>query len=109
MLTCGVEAGVPFTACKTTADGRVSWKFTPHSKRPAQPIAAVLDAGEPELQESVASRIRTRFENALCTAVAAAAAAEKYAQQIGYQVHFTPGDIRAMGISNFIGMGQEGR
>jgi hypothetical protein len=47
------------------------------------------------------------LESALKTAVSAAAAAEKHGLEIGYNVRFTPADIRAMGISVLISM--EGR
>lgn len=51
---------------------------------------------------------QTQLEHALKTAVAAAAAAEKHGQEIGYNVRFNPSDIRALGITVLIGM-QSGR
>jgi hypothetical protein len=39
-----------------------------------------------------------RLEQALKTAIAAAAGAEQFGHQIGYEVHFAPDDIRAMAI-----------
>ena len=39
-----------------------------------------------------------KLEHALKTAIAAAAGAEQFGNQIGYEVHFTPDDIRAMAI-----------
>ena len=50
----------------------------------------------------------TALERALKTAVTAAAEAEKHGQQIGYNVRFTPADVRALGITVYIGQ-QSGR
>jgi hypothetical protein len=63
---------------------------------------------QPEVAKKPAQSV-TRLEYALRTAVAAAASAERHGAEIGYQIRFTPADIRAMGISVLIGMQQEGR
>jgi hypothetical protein len=39
-----------------------------------------------------------KLEHALKIAIAAAAGAEQFGNQIGYVVHFTPDDIRALAI-----------
>ena len=53
-------------------------------------------------------RPKTQLEHALITAIAAASAAEKYAAEIHFAVHFEHEDIRAMAISTLIGMQQNG-
>jgi len=53
-------------------------------------------------------RPKTQLEHALITAIAAAAAAERYAAEIHFAVHFEHEDIRAMAISTLIGMQQNG-
>ena len=77
------------------------------AQRIEQPAATLLNGSEaldsPILEEP--ARIPpTRLEHALKTAVHAAAAAEKHGQAIGYNVRFSPADIRAMGISVLIDM-----
>jgi hypothetical protein len=80
----------------------VEWKIRP-AQPEKQPAAALLDATA-SLDSPVEEIPRTTLEDALRTAVSAAAAAEKHASAIGYTVRFTPSDIRAMGISVLIGM-----
>jgi len=68
---------------------------------------AYLDESKP-LPESLRRPLQsspTRLEAALKTAVSAAHGAERYGQEIGYNVRFSPADIRAMGISVLIAMG----
>ena len=71
-------------------------------------IASILDASEP-LDGIPLPTPTTRLEDALKTAVAAAAAAEAFAASIGYTCRFSPTDIKAMGISVLIGSQQGGR
>lgn len=106
----GIRAGERFTAIKRHDGHGIKWT----AERIAQPIAAVLDASEDlhnpqgvELAE-VPRKPPTQLEAALKTAVAAAAAAEKHGQEIGYTCRFTSADVRAMGISVLISMGQSG-
>lgn len=66
------------------------------------PIASILEAAEP-LDGIPTSIPLTRLEDALKTAVAAAAAAETYGKSIGYSVRFAPSDIKSLGISVYIG------
>ena len=73
----------------------------------AGPLDAPHELDDQNLQP-VAKGPATALEAALKTAVSAAAEAEKHGQQIGYNVRFTPGDIRALGITVLIGM-QSGR
>jgi hypothetical protein len=73
--------------------------------------AGALDGPEEALEGSgrpMPERPATALETALKTAVTAAAHAEKHGQEIGYNVRFTPADIRALGITVLIGM-QSGR
>lgn len=78
-----------------------------------QPIASLVDKAdlepysEPQTPPSQAPV--TRLEDALMTAVAAAAAAEKFASSIGYTCRFSPTDIKAMGISVLIASQQGSR
>lgn len=72
------------------------------------PIASILDASEP-LDGIPTSKPVTRLEDALKTAVATAAAAEKYGREIGYAVRFASADIKSLGISVYIGQQQGGR
>jgi hypothetical protein len=55
----------------------------------ATPLETQLRASIPGL---------AKLEYALKTAIAAAAGAEQFGHEIGYEVHFAPGDIRAMAI-----------
>ena len=57
------------------------------------PLETQLRSSIPEL---------AKLEYALKTAIAAAAGAEQFGNQIGYVVHFGPNDIRAMAIDVFI-------
>lgn len=73
--------------------------------------AGALDAPESYLEgetNPAPSAVPTALETALKSAVSAAAHAERHGQQIGYTVRFSPSDIRALGISLYIGM-QQGR
>jgi hypothetical protein len=71
-----------------------------------QPVTQLLskaeDLTDPHGLETPSKPV-TKLEDALKTAVAAAAAAEKYGREIGYAVRFAPQDIKAMGISVYIG------
>jgi hypothetical protein len=67
----------------------------------------LLPAGFLLFQDQAAMSKPTKLETALKTAVAAAAAAEKHAAEIGYTVRFTPSDIRAMGISVLTAMDRD--
>lgn len=71
--------------------------------------AGALDASGRDLEgnhQPVSEHSATALEQALTTAVSAAAKAERHGQAIGYTVRFAPGDIRAMAISVLI---QNGR
>ena len=67
------------------------------------PIASILEAAEP-LDGIPTSIPLTRLEDALKTAVAAAAAAERYAESISYACRFSSADVKSMAISVLIGM-----
>jgi hypothetical protein len=81
----------------------------PHETKiaPKTAIATILDQSE-ALDGIPTSIPPTRLEDALKTAVAAAAAAEQYGKSIGYAVRFAPADIKSLGISVYIGQ-QGGR
>jgi len=70
-------------------------------------VAALLDRTE-SLDGIPDSVPPTRLEDALKTAVAAAASAEKYAESISYSCRFSSADVKSMAISVLIGM-QQGR
>jgi hypothetical protein len=63
---------------------------------------------EPDMNGSAATTLETelrasipglaKLEHALKTAIAAAAGAEQFGHEIGYEVHFAPVDIRAIAI-----------
>ena len=91
----------PFVIQKTQNGQRAEWSASLPLK---QPVAELLDASESLDSPVEVERPRTRLEDALKTAVSAAALAEKHGQAIGYNVRFAPSDIRAMGISVFIGL-----
>ena len=119
----GIRPGEPFTLTKVPNGRSFNWMATkPASSGPQRaetpvqretqtarktPIASILDAAEP-LDGIPTSKPVTRLEDALKTAVAAAAAAEKYGRDIGYAVRFAPADIKSLGISVYIGQ-QGGR
>jgi hypothetical protein len=69
--------------------------------RPKPPEGPLPD---PEPDEDPPPAAITKLEHALKTAVHAAAKAEKHGLLIGYNVRFSPADIRAMAISVLIGM-----
>ncbi len=106
----GIRAGEKFTVIKQHKGRGIEW--IAQRLTPAQPIAAVLDSSEDihgtELSE-VPRKTITQLESALKTAVAAAAAAEKHGEELGYAIRFNSADVRAMGISVLISMGQGGR
>ena len=78
--------------------GKNGWKVSL-----AQPVAAILDA-QPSLDSPVDEIPHSRLEDALKTAVTAAAQAEKHGAAVGYPIRFRPDDIRAMAITLLIGM-----
>jgi hypothetical protein len=108
IASLGIKPGQRFTIQKVAVGNRTEW----HTQLAAQPIAAVLDSSEdihgPELSEvtEVPRKPATQLESALKTAVAAAAAAEKHGEELGYAIRFTSQDVRAMGISVLIGLTQ---
>jgi hypothetical protein len=85
----------------TTEDNRLE-----HQLRAS--IAMVQETKNGHLPPPPQDRPKTQLEHALITAIAAAAAAEKYAAEIHFAVHFEHEDIRAMAISTLIGMQQNG-
>jgi len=99
-----LKPGQKFTVSKVRENGRVKWK----AQTFAQPAASLLDGvgslDSPVPSEMPAKMPSSRLERALITAVSAAADAEAEAHAIGYNVRFTPADIRAMAISVLIGM-----
>ena len=107
----GIEPGQKFELLKSTEGRKTVWKVSPASK-PEQPVAALLNGSGPldspipedDPQEDPPPVPITRLEHALKTAVHAANSAEKHGQSIGYNVRFSPQDIRAMAISVLIGM-----
>jgi len=122
----GIRPGQPFTLTKYQNGRGFNWiaelsaktsdNIRPIGKGPASqraatpvpheanraPIAAILDAAEP-LDGIPTPLSPTRLEDALKTAVAAAAAAEIFGKSIGYTVRFAPSDIKSLGISVYIG------
>lgn len=101
----------------------VQWTVKPESEAPrevpavwtGQKAAAIIesapleeyldDAPSAPSSPSLPSVADSKLARALKTAVAAAHQAELFGQEIGYPFQFSPSDIRAMGISTFIGMG----
>jgi hypothetical protein len=118
----GVKPYKPFVIGKYPNGQRTEWRVTlPNPQRAdtpvrhetkersgGEPVAAILDAHASLDSPVEVERPRTRLEDALKTAVSAAAIAEKHGQAIGYNVRFAPGDIRAMAISVLIGMESRG-
>jgi hypothetical protein len=114
----GVRPGQPFTITKHQNGRTFNWIANgaqraatplPHETKiaPKTAIATILDQSEP-LDGIPTSIPPTRLEDALKTAVAAAAAAETFGKSIGYTVRFAPSDIKSLGISVYIGQ-QGGR
>jgi hypothetical protein len=116
----GVRPGQPFILTKQKNGEGVKWVTerptpqraatpVPHETKiaPKTAIAAILDGAE-ALDGIPTSIPPTRLEDALKTAVAAAAAAETFGKSIGYTVRFAPSDIKSLGISVYIGQ-QGGR
>jgi len=99
-----IKPGIRFQIGKFRNGRTVVWKIQPDQSQ-EQPAATLLDASD-DLESPTNEIPSTALENALKTAVSAAAAAEKHAAQIGYTVRFTPQDIRAMGISVLIDQGR---
>ncbi|HXI68331.1 MAG TPA: hypothetical protein VNH41_10350 [Steroidobacteraceae bacterium] len=89
------------TANSSTEDNRLE-----HQLRAS--IAMVQEQKNGHLAPAPQDRPHTQLESALITAIAAASAAEKYAAEIHFAVHFEHEDIRAMAISTLIGMQQNG-
>jgi len=121
------KPGQRFQAERRTKGRKAEWLVTPTSNeslathvpdlRGPQKAAAILeaagalDAPESEIKGNHRPDRKapaTALEIALKTAVAAAAAAEKHAEGLGYSCRFSSADIRAMGISVLIGL-QSGR
>lgn len=107
----------PFLIGKYPNGRTVEWRVTNpqraetpvrHEAKEPSGVAALLNAADNLDSPVEVERPRTRLEDALKTAVSAAAVAEKHGQAIGYTIRFQPGDIRAMAISVLIGM-QGGR
>jgi|SRR5579862_5482819 len=73
-----------------------------HSKRrdlelvAHRPNGSATTALETQLRASIPGL--AKLEHALKTAIAAAAGAEQFGHEIGYEVHFAPVDIRAIAI-----------
>lgn len=116
----GIRPGQRFQVEKRIVNRKAEF-FVSHISdlcaKPPQKAVALIEAagalGEPEETvqgntRPLPSRSATTLESALKTAVTAAAEAEKHGQKIGYNVRFTPADIRALGITVLIGI-QSGR
>jgi hypothetical protein len=113
----GVKPGESFTLTKQKNANGVKWIAAHIQKNrgehsavsagtPVQhktnTVAMLLDEAE-SLDGIPVSVPSTRLEDALKTAVRAAAAAEQYGKSIGYSVRFAPADIKSLGISVYIG------
>jgi hypothetical protein len=104
-----LKPGQSFTVEIKAVGRKREWSIT---RNQPQPAIALVERSEPldgPYSAGVTGLPPTQLEDALKTAVAAAAAAEKHGQQIGYAVRFRPEDIRALGITVLIGMQQKGR
>lgn len=102
------KPGQRFTVTKRKQGNKTYLEIQDAAKeRPSQlgeqPAIRVLSRSE-NLDSPVEEIPRTMLSGALCEAVSAADQAEKYARQIGYNLRFAPGDIRAMAISVLIAM-----
>lgn len=102
----GVETG-PRIAGSAGSTSRTEGQQLEHStparvNAPAETVAEWRPAAAPE------TRAKTKLEDALCTAVAAAASAQNYGRTVGVTVVFTAEDIRAMAITLVIGASREG-
>lgn len=103
----GIKPGMKFTIEKAVNGRDVHWKVN----RP-QPVQQLLDVGpsldspvpEPDPDEEPTYPPAAKLEHALKLAVNAAHNAEREGLKIGYNVRFTPSDIRAMAISVLIQM-----
>ena len=108
-----IRPGQSFTVEKRVNGSRAEWSVTrPESptrgnSRAAQEAIRLINDSEAldaPVLENHPQIPPTQLEHALKTAVAAAAAAEKHAERLGYSCRFSSADIRAMGISVLIGM-----
>lgn len=117
----GLQPGHPVQITKGRApDGRnVQWtvnaeppaKEVPITWNGQQATAILSSAPLEEYHDAPASPQppnavpETKLAAALKTAIQAARQAEQYGEEIGYSIRFSSSDIRAMGISVSIGMG----
>ena len=118
--TLNIHPGEPIIITKkqgTDGTRRIAWfveraRNQPTQRIPPQPAARMVERAEAldgTYDSAVhASQTPTRLESALRTAVIAAAKAEQYGEQIGYNIRFSPADIRSMGISVLIAMDKGG-
>jgi hypothetical protein len=98
------KPGERFTVAKRKQGNKtvleVGQATSPKAEQPAIRILSRADS----LDAPVVDLPRTQLAASLREAVSAADQAEKFAQQIGYNLRFTAGDIRSMAISVLIGM-----
>lgn len=102
-----LDPGTPFLLTKTRTSWKAELPFPRGNSRAAQEAIRLINDSEPldaPVPEDHPRIPPTQLEHALKTAVAAAAAAEKHAERLGYSCRFSSADIRAMGISVLIGM-----
>ena len=115
------KPGQSFTIQKVRVGRSIEWKVRranaeesqatkerPVERLKQQPIASILERSD-SLDCPSYEIPSSRLDDALRTAVSAAAAAEKHGASIGYSIRFRPEDVRAMAISVLIGMEQNRR
>ena len=98
--TLKIKAGEAFQFVKlrgTNGNRGMVWKVERNEQAAITLLNEMesLDRLMPEGEEAM----RANLDHALKTAIDAAAGAEKEGQRLGYNVRFTPADIRAMAIS----------
>ena len=88
--------GEPFMLTKAQRDGQRAFEWKVERKAVHTPATAPATEKRP----------LTQLEDALKTAIAAAAEAEKYATAIGYTVRFSEESIKSMAVTVLINMGR---
>lgn len=110
------KPGERFTVQKVKAGRSVKWSIQranaveaqpanelPEERQKQQPAITLLERSD-SVDATSYEIPSSRLDDALKTAVSAAAAAEKHGAAIGYSIRFRPEDVRAMAISVLIGM-----
>lgn len=104
-----IQPGEKFTVVKLRKGREVEWIVSRSEGSPAATLLNRAEALDSPLPPEPIRRPSTALEEALKTAISAACAAEKHAEQLKYSCRFTSADIKSMAISVLIGMQQDRR